>query len=639
MNKIIGFTLVLLSVFACQKADKNPDLLYKSQLDSLNQRLLKGWNTFDNRSILTHVFMPQGYGITLKTVDAATSDTLHFAFTGNGVMGSEHVYPIAHTPNGAYTEALVFWRNMGFRVSTTAYDSVLLMEVTPIDTCQNQGQFLVATEGVFCEVVSKVADSVLTCSAGNSSFTARVLSPQYSVVKNAVSVPLNQSFTIAVNANVTSDEITRQIQAARNKYNTRKSSFGAQADTWNAVQNAVNWTVVYDPQKNRLVTPVSRPWSYGWGNGKPGGYVLFCWDNLFASYMHVIESPDLAMNEALQMCYEIDDLEFVPNFSAQNNLKSRDRSQPPVGSMMVREIYRNHPQKWFLEVTYPSLLIWNKWWEKNRLDSVYLCWGSNPFKPVLDDSREKVANCFEAASNESGLDNTPMYDGVEFDTISHLLPVADVGLMGLYVADCKALAEIAREIGRVEDARQLEAKADKYSAVLQTLWSDDQGIFLNKDLRKKTLSTRISPTNFYPAIGKVANASQVTEMVNKQLLNPAQFWGTYVLPSIARSDTAYTGQDYWRGSIWGPMNFLVYMGLYNYPEADSARKELVKKSEQMLLHNFSKYGYIRENYQAETGEAPSVRSDHFYHWGALLGMMSLIENGHVQPINGAISNK
>lgn len=128
-------------------------------------------------------------------------------------------------------------------------------------------------------------------------------------------------------------------------------------------------------------------------------------------------------------------------------------------------------------------------------------------------------------------------------------------------------------------------------------------------------------------------------MVNKQLLNQAQFWGTYVLPSIARSDTAYTGQDYWRGSIWGPMNFLVYMGLYNYPEADSARKELVKKSEQMLLHNFSKYGYIRENYQAETGEAPSVRSDHFYHWGALLGMMSLIENGHVKPINGVISNK
>jgi hypothetical protein len=39
--------------------------------------------------------------------------------------------------------------------------------------------------------------------------------------------------------------------------------------------------------------------------------------------------------------------------------------------------------------------------------------------------------------------------------------------------------------------------------------------------------------------------------------------------------------------------------------------------------------YIRENYHAETGGAPDRRSEHFYHWGALLGMINMIEEGFV----------
>ena len=41
-------------------------------------------------------------------------------------------------------------------------------------------------------------------------------------------------------------------------------------------QNAMNWLVIYDIENERLVTPVSRPWSFGWGKSTAGGYVLFC---------------------------------------------------------------------------------------------------------------------------------------------------------------------------------------------------------------------------------------------------------------------------------------------------------------------------------------------------------------------------
>jgi glycogen debranching enzyme len=44
-------------------------------------------------------------------------------------------------------------------------------------------------------------------------------------------------------------------------------------------------------------------------------------------------------------------------------------------------------------------------------------------------------------------------------------------------------------------------------------------------------------------------------MITEHLRNPDEFWGEWVLPSIARNDPAYPDQTYWRGRIWAPMNF------------------------------------------------------------------------------------
>ncbi len=40
-----------------------------------------------------------------------------------------------------------------------------------------------------------------------------------------------------------------------------------------------------------------------------------------------------------------------------------------------------------------------------------------------------------------------MYDKAVYNSQSHLLEIADVGLMSMYIADCDALAEIADELG------------------------------------------------------------------------------------------------------------------------------------------------------------------------------------------------
>ena len=71
-------------------------------------------------------------------------------------------------------------------------------------------------------------------------------------------------------------------------------------------------------------------------------------------------------------------------------------------------------------------------------------------------------------------------------------------------------------------------------------------------------------------------------MMKEHFYNPQEFWGEYIMPSIARNDAAYKDNIYWRGRIWAPMNFLVYLGIRNY-ELPGAKRDMVEKSKNLLL--------------------------------------------------------
>ena len=107
---------------------------------------------------------------------------------------------------------------------------------------------------------------------------------------------------------------------------------------------------------------------------------------------------------------------------------------------------------------------------------------------------------------------------------------------------------------------------------------------------------------------------------------------TYALPSISRADEAFYTNIYWRGRIWGPMVQLVYWGLQQYDHLElirTARRQLCKQSLELLMKEWILKHHVHENFNSVTGDGDDVRdSDPFYHWGALLGHVSLIEAGY-----------
>ena len=96
--------------------------------------------------------------------------------------------------------------------------------------------------------------------------------------------------------------------------------------------------------------------------------------------------------------------------------------------------------------------------------------------------------------------------------------------------------------------------------------------------------------------------------------------------STTRDNGAFKDNTYWRGRIWAPMNMLVYLGIKNY-DLPKARKDITEKSANLILKSWLEERHIYENYNSVTGVGADVaNSDKFYHWGALLAYISLLEH-------------
>jgi len=132
--------------------------------------------------------------------------------------------------------------------------------------------------------------------------------------------------------------------------------------------------------------------------------------------------------------------------------QSRDRSEPYIGAKVVLEIYKKYKDRWLLDLLYDDLLAWNSWiWLHRREPPANLVvLGSDPNPPTHGDAS---INVMQGARFESGLDNSPMYDGEFFNNVTHHMMLWDVGMTGMYLMECLCLAEIAAVLGRTETRR------------------------------------------------------------------------------------------------------------------------------------------------------------------------------------------
>jgi putative isomerase len=590
------------------------------EYQALRRATIKGWNTWNVMDVLSHVLLPEGFAVTLEI--EKDKEKVAGPYIGKQAKETLVVTAYGHAYDGSYTDLSVLWKAMSIRVqSATAGDDLVLLvsndrpqpgvvlKVVPRMLWDRKGLVRRDGDGFMAEI----GDKVLRLFAAGE-----IAADMTADSRLHRSLSLTGTIGISTGRNRGVDEIRKIVETSRAAHELKKLAYGELGGLYEAQQSVLAWNTIYDHVNDRLITPVARDWCYG-----NGGYVLFEWDTYFACAMLALDNRDLAYANLIAVTKGITPEGFVPNV-ASGKYSSRDRSQPPVGALVVKEVYRRYRDRWLLDVLFDDLLTWNRWWPKNRDDRGYLCWGTTPYKVEQQVSKleERAMGKLLGAKFESGLDNSPMYDNAPFDPASHLMRLADVGLMSLYIADCKALADLAGALKKADVEKELLERADRYAASLRTLWDETTGLYLNKNLETGQPDHHLAPTLFYPLLAGVPSQRQAERMIREHLTNEKEFWGEWVLPSIARNDPQFTN-DYWKGEVWGPMNFLVYLGLRNY-DLPQARKDLVLKSRRLLLKSWEAFRGVHENYNSTTGAGTF---DDYYHWGALLGFMSFLENG------------
>ena len=203
-----------------------------------------------------------------------------------------------------------------------------------------------------------------------------------------------------------------------------------------------------------------------------------------------------------------------------------------------------------------------------------------------------------------------------------------VGLNSLYIADCDALAEMAKILKRKKEEKELRRRAQRLRKRMAELWDEKTGLYLNRRTDTKKLSKKLSPTLFYPLLARIPNRKRSRRIVEEHFFNPEEFAGEWILPSISRNDKNFKKQRYWKGAIWPPLNFLTYLSLRKY-HMKRAYEELAEKSRRLFLNEWKRKGYVSENYSSitGTGDDPRLSSDNFHSWGALFGIMAFVEKG------------
>ncbi|MBQ8861129.1 MAG: hypothetical protein IJ021_00130 [Clostridia bacterium] len=582
-------------------------------LTDLKKQSLAGWNTWYSESVLTHVLLPWGFAINLNFRKISSGDILHALL----VRREPEVRADVRSFGGAYTCLHVRHGNVPLKVESAVRGGEQFIMVTPDGYYTSDEQLIVETmflwgrDGTLIKENGKLS---ALCPDGTRVHLHSNTAPYeyYLPEWHTPSLFFTLDAPVVISTvPCTTEEAYRIMGEQKRALALEAERYGEYAESFSAMQSVLAWNTIYDPIKNRVCAPVSRNWNRGKGG------MIFCWDTFFAAMMFAEGGEE---SSAYLTFFSILDEMFgdgmLPNISISTGGNNGDHSQPPVGSMAAEKIYAKFKNIGFLRESFPKLLRWNTWFYENRMRADgTMSWGSR--------TRGKWQGTLFGAKCESGMDNSPAFDDAVYDEESGLLMQASVGLTGLFVKDCKALINIAKILGKEGDVAVLAARKARAETGLCRLWHAEAEFFDNLDLATGRWVQRRTPMNFFALFSDEVSTEQKRSLAENYLLNPEEFWGEYVLPSVSRRDFAFAEQHYWRGRIWAPLNLLVYEALKDAGLLREA-KLLAEKSASLMMHEWRKEHHVYENYSAVDGLGSSARqADSFYHWGALLGYIAL----------------
>ena len=258
-------------------------------------------------------------------------------------------------------------------------------------------------------------------------------------------------------------------------------------------------------------------------------------------------------------------------------------TKPPILAWAALKIHEIDFDLEFLNEIYEPLVKWNAWWFKEN-----------------DDNQDGIVQYNHPYS--SGLDDNPLWD--------YGMPVDSPDINTYLFIQMKSLAIIAEMLNKPSDNEYWSERAKNLLArVIDYFWDEKTGAFLSFH-KNKAIQT-LTPFNLYPLwTGELP--ANLRNRIIEHLKNPHEFYGDYMLPSVARTEPTYDSDKMWRGPVWININYFFIEALQQIGEFDLA-KVIRKKTIQLIMDNSGLYEY----YNSRTGK-PGKNAAPMFSWTAAL---------------------
>ena len=252
-------------------------------------------------------------------------------------------------------------------------------------------------------------------------------------------------------------------------------------------------------------------------------------------------------------------------------------TKPPILSWAALKLHETDPDIQFLQEIYVPLVRLNAWW-----------------LTMNDDDGDGLAQYNHPYS--SGLDDSPLWD--------QGMPVESPDLNTYLCVQMGSLAVMAETLGMdAEGAMWRRRAASIVQRMIDDFWDEQAGLFWT--LKDEEPIRVVTPFNLYPLW-----TGQLPEHMRRKLIshltNPEEFWGDYIIPTVARNDPRYNPEVMWRGPVWVNINYFFIEALDQIGEHELARILRDKTLELVMSHP-----NIYEYYNSETGEVPATAADIF----------------------------
>lgn len=346
-------------------------------------------------------------------------------------------------------------------------------------------------------------------------------------------------------------------------------------------------------------------------------------------------------------------------------------TKPSLAAWSVMEVYKTTEDKAWFEEMYPHLVAYHDWWLRNRdhnhngvpeygatRDKAHntpngemiftVKRGNKEQKMVGLDNYNRVLRSGKydsidipaqvAASWESGRDDASVFGFIDPDQLQRYLDkggkredwqvlfaenhAPDGTLLGYSLlqesvdqasymySDSSYLAEMAKILGKPEDAQRFNQHAKKLADYINTCMFDDAtGFYYDIRIEDKPLANGCAgkpivargkgPEGWSPLFNGAATQAHADAVV-KVMKDPKEF-NTYVPQGTASLTNPAFGADiYWRGRVWVDQFYFGLKGMERY----GYRADAVEMANRFFAHanGLTSDGPIRENYNPLNGE-------------------------------------